>query len=133
MVFRTSQYHHSHEIGSIRANHRYFTEFTLGKAVMYSLASLYVIATGLASILEVFIHIPCEDPGTVLEFENPAYDGSKCPHIRYAILMGLCKEECSFARRLVASILLGGLIGWERRQADRPAGIRYGWLKKKIS
>ncbi|KAL3905908.1 MAG: hypothetical protein SGARI_004241 [Bacillariaceae sp.] len=88
---------------------------------MYIIASLYVAATGLASVLEVFLDIPCDDPGKILEFENPAYDGSRCPHIRYAVLMGLCKEECSFARRLVASIILGGLIGWERRQADRPA------------
>jgi putative Mg2+ transporter-C (MgtC) family protein len=114
----------SQVVASVRPNHGYFTEFTVGKAVMYSIATLYVIGTGLASIAEVFLTIPCQDPGEVLEYENPAYDGSRCPHIRYFILMGLTKEECCFARRLVASTILGGLIGWERRQADRPAGIR---------
>ncbi|KAG7367654.1 MgtC/SapB family membrane protein [Nitzschia inconspicua] len=117
-------YNHRHLVASIRPNHDYFTEFTYGKAIMYFTATVYVLGTGLASIMELFWDIPCRDPGTVLEFENPAYDGSRCPHIRYWILMGLTKEECSFGRRLVASIVLGGLIGWERRQADRPAGIR---------
>jgi putative Mg2+ transporter-C (MgtC) family protein len=117
-------HHHSGTVASIHANHRYFTEFTVGKAVMYSIASLYVLATGLASVAELFLTIPCTDPGITLEYENPAYDGSRCPHIRHLILMGLTKEECSFGRRLVASVLLGGFIGWERRQADRPAGIR---------
>ena len=110
--------------GSVRPNHRYFTEFTVGKAIMYSSASLYVLGTGLASVVEPFLNLPCDDPGEDLGFPNPAYDGTKCPHIRHLMLLGLTKEECSFGRRLVAAILLGGLIGWERRQADRPAGIR---------
>jgi putative Mg2+ transporter-C (MgtC) family protein len=33
-------------------------------------------------------------------------------------------EECEFGRRLVWAVVLGCLIGWERKQADRPAGIR---------
>jgi hypothetical protein len=115
---------HNYNVASVRPTHSYFTEFTLGKALMYSIASIYVIGAGLASIAEVFLYIPCTNPGEDLGFENPAYDGSRCPHIRHVILLGLSKEECSFGRRLVASIILGGLIGWERRMADRPAGIR---------
>jgi putative Mg2+ transporter-C (MgtC) family protein len=116
--------HNSGIVASIHPDHRYFTEFTYGKALTYFVASLYVLGTGFACIAELFLTIPCTEPGVILEYENPAYDGSRCPHIRYLILMGLTKEECTFGRRLVASILLGGLIGWERRQADRPAGIR---------
>lgn len=33
-------------------------------------------------------------------------------------------DECSYGRRLLLSVILGGIIGWERRDADRPAGIR---------
>jgi hypothetical protein len=105
---------------TIHPDHRYFTEFTPGKAVMYSIATIYVLGAGLASVAEAFLDIPCNNPGQDLGFENPAYDGTRCPHIRYGILFGLTREECSFGRRLVASIFLGGLIGWERRQADRP-------------
>ena len=114
---------HNYNAASVRPNHSYFTEFTLGKAAMYTIASLYVIGAGIASLAEAVLDIPCDNPGEDLGFENPAYDGTRCPHIRHAILLGLTKEECSFGRRLVASIILGGLIGWERRQADRPAGM----------
>jgi len=33
-------------------------------------------------------------------------------------------EECEHGRRLVAATFFGSFIGWERRNADRPAGIR---------
>ena len=39
-------------------------------------------------------------------------------------LLYLTVEECSFGRRIASSVILGGIIGWERRQAERPAGIR---------
>ena len=32
--------------------------------------------------------------------------------------------ECDLARRLLVALFLGGTIGWERRDSDRPAGIR---------
>ena len=123
--------HHHHQYQAVPAvitselpsNHPYFTEFTLTKGILYGIAALYVIGVGLVSTLEPFMNIPCDDVSD-LKFGNPAYDGSNCPHIRHWILLGLTTEECSFARRLVSSIFLGGFIGWERRQADRPAGIR---------
>ena len=109
----------------------YFTEFTARKAILYIVASVYVIGCGFASMGELFLELPCDqsksyhpksDPD--LKYPNPAYDSTHCPYIRHSILLGMNKTECSFGRRLVMSILMGGLIGWERRQADRPAGIR---------
>lgn len=97
----------------------FFTEFTWSKFLLYLVAALYVVAAGAVSILEPFFDLPCDDPGKDLEFPNPAYDGTRCPQIRYQMLLGLTREECGFTRRLVSSCLLGGLIGWERRQADR--------------
>ena len=124
-----SHYHH-YSNGKHKHNHPinprvYFTEFTARKAFLYGIASVYVIGCGLASVAAVFLDLPCPTTAaTTIEFPNPAYDGSRCPHVRHAILLGLTTTECSFGRRLVMSILMGGLIGWERRQADRPAGIR---------
>ena len=34
------------------------------------------------------------------------------------------RKECDFARRLLFSVAMGAMIGWERRQAERAAGIR---------
>lgn len=102
----------------------YFSHYTLPKAMLYGFAAVYVISVAFVSIFEPFMNIKCQDPGTELDFENPSYDGSQCPHIRYAVLLFLTKQECSFGRRLVFSVIFGGLIGWERREADRPAGIR---------
>ena len=39
-------------------------------------------------------------------------------------LLGLNLQECDFGSRLVVAAFLGAIIGFERRTADRPAGIR---------
>lgn len=52
------------------------------------------------------------------------YTKHHCRHVRYKALCGFNREECVWARRLAVAVMLGALIGWERRQADRPAGIR---------
>merc|ERR1712238_293673 len=107
-------------------NSAYFTDFSWSKGFFYILASMYVIGCGIASVVELFIPNTLCSPDSKLtfHFSNPSYNGSQCPHVRHAILLGMTRLECSFGRRLVMSILMGGLIGWERRQADRPAGIR---------
>ena len=96
---------------SLPSGPHYFTEFTLSKALLYLVAILYVASVAFVSILEPFLNLECPDPGKSLKFGNPAYDGSNCPLIRHAALLFLSKEECAFARRLVASVLFGGLIG----------------------
>ena len=47
-----------------------------------------------------------------------------CHHTRHRRLLYLTPEECSFGRRIIFATLFGALIGWERREAERPAGIR---------
>ena len=59
-----------------------------------------------------------------LGFENPGYDTRECYRTRTVYLLYLTPEEISFGRRIVVATVLGGVIGWERRSADRPAGIR---------
>ena len=111
---------------SILRPRSYFTDLTTKKAIMYTIASLYVIGCGLASMVEPFLELPCFVPEgeKSIAYPNPNYDGSRCPNVRYRKLLFMNRTECSFGRRLVMSIIMGGLIGWERRQADRPAGIR---------
>jgi uncharacterized membrane protein YhiD involved in acid resistance len=76
------------------------------------------------AVLEPFVSLPCDDLAGSDAFENTAYDSSPCRHRRFARLLWLTRAECSYSRRLVSAVLLGATIGWERRHADRPAGIR---------
>jgi hypothetical protein len=96
----------------------YFTELTWFKFFLYLAAGVYVGAVGFVAVLEPFMALPCEETKNI-KFANPAYDGHECRHLRYMMLLGFSPTECAFARRLVASVVLGGLIGWERREADR--------------
>lgn len=104
----------------------YFTEFTFSKACLYILCLVYVSVVSTLSILQPFLFDICkgEQESLHLDFENPKYDQRLCSRRRNIHLAYLTPEECSFGRRIVIAALLGGLIGWERRSADRPAGIR---------
>jgi hypothetical protein len=97
----------------------YFSDFTWGKFFLYFVAAVYVLGAGIMSILEPFLELPCDDTQKTVQFPNPAFPARACPDTRYLVLLGFSPSECACARRLVASVLLGGLIGWERRQADR--------------
>lgn len=107
----------------------FFTEFTFFKGVLYSLAALYVICTAIAVICEPYMTLPCTDydgSGSVdtLTFPNVLYKYNPCySNTRYLRLMGMTPRECRFGRNLVMATLLGSIIGYERKSADRPAGI----------
>jgi len=109
------------------ASHRYFTELTAQKAIFYFLAVSYLLAASVVVTFEPMIPVPCashEPSAQQLEFENVMYVEDPCRHTRFGQLLYLTAEECMFGRRLVWSVVLGGIVGWERRMADRPAGIR---------
>jgi len=57
-------------------------------------------------------------------YENPDYVLDPCRYVRLACLLGLTLEDCDISRRMVVSVLLGSAVGYERRSADRPAGVR---------
>jgi uncharacterized membrane protein YhiD involved in acid resistance len=57
-------------------------------------------------------------------YENPDYILDPCRYVRIPELFYFTLEECDMSRRLLCAVLLGGIIGYERRSADRPAGIR---------
>jgi len=109
---------------SERSDYEYFTTLTFRKASLYGLATLYVASCAAMAVLEPFVPLPCDDLAGSDAFENAAYDSNPCRHRRFALLLGLTRAECSYARRLVGAVLLGCTIGWERRHSDRPAGIR---------
>ena len=57
---------------------------------------------------------------TSTKYENPDYNYSPCHITRIPVLFHLTLEECDLSRRMALSVLLGGLIGSERRASDRP-------------
>lgn len=67
---------------------------------------------------------PIETNTTGKEYENPDYITDPCRYERIPQLCWLTIEECDMSRRMLASVFLGGAIGYERRASDRPAGIR---------
>jgi hypothetical protein len=112
----------------------YFTNYTRSKGIIYFLSFIYVVACSLASLLQPFMTLPCDEishpilPSQYQQlatgFQNPGFIQDVCYRRRYLRLCFLSPYECSFGRRILYSVVFGGLIGWERRQADRPAGIR---------
>ena len=68
---------------------------------------------------------PHLEPGIgAVEAPNPSYRKDACRWTRYGVLLGLNKWEADMCTRVVLSIIMGSIIGFERRRADRPAGIR---------
>jgi hypothetical protein len=113
------------------------------KDIVYVILVMYVACTAIAVFLEPFAtDLPCDnddedDAGRgvggvaadalrpALKFPNALFVYRPCRYAeRYPLLMGLTRRECRFGRHMVVSALLGGIIGYERRSADRPAGIR---------
>jgi uncharacterized membrane protein YhiD involved in acid resistance len=130
--------------------HAYFTELTYSKALFYAgkiceenclcfcstftndtasfscaAAVFYCATVFFLAVFEPFMEINCNWQGESKEYPNPDYRYDPCVSIfRSPKLLYFTREEIFYARRLLVSCILGGAIGWERRQADRPAGIR---------
>lgn len=79
-------------------------------------------------LFEPFITIPCDNEDsnqpTELKFKNVLFTYTPCMEYRYPHLLFLSRMDCQKARHLLVAVLLGSLIGYERRSSDRPAGIR---------
>jgi len=59
------------------------------------------------------------------EFGNKMYGASEDFRVqRKYCLLGLTRRETMWGRRLIGSVILGSMIGLERREANRGAGIR---------
>lgn len=95
----------------------------------YFVASIFVIVSSIISLLEpLLICLSSRDCSVQhdlsKDYENPDYNTNPCLHTHLAVLLFYTPQQCSFGRRMMIAALLGGLIGWERRQADRSVGIR---------
>ena len=100
------------------------------------------IVTSLAAVLAPLTAPECDKPlqehehpsegrrliqgleGGLEHAPNPSYQPDPCRWDRYLILLGMNKWEADTSRRIIMSIVLGSIIGVERRRPDRPAGIR---------
>jgi len=108
----------------------------VGTRIFYTLLALVSAVYTVVALLAPLITPECTLPlsrrqlgqgntGGVEEAEpNPSYPKDPCRWIRYAVLLGLNKWEADMCCRVVMSIVMGSIIGFERRRADRPAGIR---------
>jgi putative Mg2+ transporter-C (MgtC) family protein len=121
--------------GSTGRRFTYFTEFTYSKGIFYGLVVGYVLAVCVVVVLEMFLTdamLSCdstvmsasEQRAVTTEYGNPSFTYDPCRYRRVPRLLYMTRIECAFGRSLVMSVLLGGVVGWERRMADRPAGIR---------
>ncbi|KAL1522323.1 hypothetical protein AB1Y20_017315 [Prymnesium parvum] len=111
-------------------------EASVGTRIFYTLLALVSAVYTVVALLAPLITPECTLPlsrrqlgqgntGGVEEAEpNPSYPKDPCRWIRYAVLLGLNKWEADMCCRVVMSIVMGSIIGFERRRADRPAGIR---------
>jgi uncharacterized membrane protein YhiD involved in acid resistance len=110
---------------------RIFYISLLGLTLVYSIISL------ICPLITPVCDIPLETPppkalrrlvqgleGGLEDAPNPSYQPDPCKWMRYPALLGMNKWEADQSRRIVMSILMGSIIGFERRRADRPAGIR---------
>lgn len=109
----------------------YFTKFTPQKFTFYVVVILYLVVASSLCFLEPLLSddFLCGGSGSHSSttahttYPNPDYIApSPCRYNHRFFL--LTRHECSCGRRLLLSVALGGLVGWERREADRPAGIR---------
>ncbi|KAL7461842.1 hypothetical protein ACHAXS_002239 [Conticribra weissflogii] len=110
----------------------FFTNYTFTKGFLYSSAVIYVVLTAIAVSLQPFLpqHCPASTASAsisyqTLKFDNTFYHHDPCfSSSRYPHLMYLTPLECTYGRHMVIAVILGSIIGYERREADRPAGIR---------
>jgi hypothetical protein len=93
----------------------------------YYLFALTTLVYTLLAFLAPLIAPTCEMVHTAVQHPNPDYPkgfANGCHFVRLGVLGGLNRWEADMLVRVVMSILCGSIIGWERRRADRPAGIR---------
>ncbi|GMH54012.1 hypothetical protein TrST_g5731 [Triparma strigata] len=97
--------------------------------IRVSLLALYfslVLYTFIIVFVDPFFDFSgdCETKDDGKVYSNPDYVANNCLWERRSELFYLSSMECELTRRLLMSVLLGAAIGWERRDSDRPAGIR---------
>jgi hypothetical protein len=105
---------------------RYFfsADATSCEVAFYIAAVVLVSVYGAIAVLSPVITPACDMPVSTITYGNKDHVNDPCKFTRYVALGGLNMWECIMCSRIFYSLVLGSLIGWERRRADRAAGIR---------
>mmetsp|Transcript_40507 Transcript_40507/g.55143 ORF Transcript_40507/g.55143 Transcript_40507/m.55143 type:complete len:273 (-) Transcript_40507:529-1347(-) len=106
---------------------RYFTVLTWQKIIFYMICISLLVCWSIVVLIEPWLSESSDcinDPTNDKQYLNVDYNPNPCTRKRLSILLYLTAEECDHGRRLLFAVILGALIGYERRSADRPAGIR---------
>jgi len=106
------------------AYRRRFSHSPSRDGVVYGALLLLVILYGLISTFGPLNAPFCDRVVPDLPFRNPDFDADPCLTQRFIQLGGLTLRECEFIRNILMAILLGSVVGFERRAPDRAAGIR---------
>ena len=119
----------------------YFSaETSLSTRAFYAVLCLLTLVYSLIGLFSPLLVPKCDIPlldkvpfrrqlvqgleGGLEDAPNPSYRPDPCRWRRYGVLLGLNKWEADMCCRVIISILMGSIIGFERRRAARPAGIR---------
>jgi len=87
--------------------------------------TLVIVLDGVVDTCAYFKGEKAPSRDVEVKFLNPEFDTrGGCLRRRFWFLLWLTPEECMLCRRILISVVLGMLIGFERRRADRPAGVR---------
>jgi hypothetical protein len=102
----------------------YFSHSPARDGGIYGFLMLALVGYGIIAIVGPFIAPECDKPSPDLPFKNPDYNPDPCLTTRFLQLGGITLRECWFIRCIIMSMVLGSVIGYERRSPDRAAGIR---------
>ena len=109
-----------------RPSSSYFSaEAGLSTRVTYVVLGICVAVISVLSFFANFLVPPCTStsPAGLIHL-NPDYRYDPCWHTRRWQLLGMSSWDADMNVRVIISIACGSLIGFERRRADRAAGIR---------
>lgn len=104
------------------------TEASVSTRVLYHILGVIVGFLSVVSFLAPLIRPECDEEreqatkGRV--HPNTDYNFNPCWHVHRLVLFGMSEWECDMNVRVIMSLACGSLIGFERRRADRAAGIR---------
>ena len=101
------------------------SEATLGTRWFYTFLAAIVFVYSIVSFLAPWITPECNIPldgrmlgqgntGGIEAEPNPSYRRDPCRWTRYAVLLGLNKWEAEMSVRIIMSIVMGSIIGFER-------------------
>ena len=88
--------------------------------VLIVVAALYATASFYGLVFDTSKH--CDDQVPTELWPNPEYNPDPCLDRRYWQLLFLSPRMARHYRHLIVSLVLGSVIGYERRSPDRPAG-----------